>query len=255
MTDLYTRTWAIDDIVVRSGGDGRTVEAYAAIFDTPAEIRDQHGHYREEIDRSAFNRTLSHGIERVSCFYHHGFTIHGTPSDLGSVPLGRPLEIRPDGRGLRTLTRYNKSALADAVLESIRNGDITGQSFRGRIFRSTPTRVPKTRGGELPLIRRMELGLAEYGPTPTPAYDDAGIIAVRSAADVAADIAGLDEADRAELLRILAAGTPLEAPPAATPASEVDPGTEDPRDDLAHSRRLQIRRAANALRAKGVLNA
>jgi hypothetical protein len=85
----FARSFALDDIhILRAAdghGDGRTVEAYAAIFDTPTEITDQHGHYLEVIARTAFNRTISHGFDRVGVFYHHGLTLHGTPSDLGSV--------------------------------------------------------------------------------------------------------------------------------------------------------------------------
>jgi hypothetical protein len=46
----FVRAWALDDIRIRSGGDGRTVEAYAAVFDTPTEVHDQDGHYNEVID-------------------------------------------------------------------------------------------------------------------------------------------------------------------------------------------------------------
>jgi len=182
---LYSRNFALSGIeILRTAdgyGDGRTVEAYAAVFDVPTEITDGQGHYLEVIDRSAFKRTLSHGIDTVGVFYHHGLTLHGTPSELGSVPIGSPLDIAPDARGLRTVTRFNRSDLADAVLEAIRAGDVKGYSFRGKIFRSSPSRVPKTtRSGGLPTITRMELGLMEYGPTPTPAYRDAGILAIRS---------------------------------------------------------------------------
>lgn len=238
----YQRSWALDDIAIRSGGDGRTVEAYAAVFDTPAEIHDQHGRYIEVIDRSAFNRTLSHGIDRIGVYYHHGMTLHGTPSDLGSVPIGQPVEVVPDGRGLRTVTRFNRSALADSVLEAIRAGDIRGYSFRGRIFQSTPARVPKVRPGDpLPTVTRTELGCAEYGPTPTPAYEQAGILAVRSADRIAADLAALPDEERAELIRMLASTTPAGDPetPTATPAP--GPGAEDP--PAGHSGRLAIRRA------------
>lgn len=218
----YARSWALDDIqILRAAdghSDGRTVEAYAAVFDTPTEITDQHGHYNEVISRTAFNRQIGLGIERVGVFYHHGLTIHGTPSDLGSVPIGSPLEIRADGKGLRTVTRFNRSPLADSVLEAIRAGDIKGYSFRGRIFKSNPSRVPKSRGGSLPTITRTELGLTEYGPTPTPAYADAGILAVRA-------------------LQMLASATslPNQAAPFATP--DLGRGAED--QPPRHSDRLQ----------------
>jgi phage head maturation protease len=257
--ETYRRTWALDDIAILSrgkGGDGRTVEAYITPFDTPTEIRDQHGHYREEIDRSAFNRTLSHGIQRIPVIYHHAMTLHGTPSELGSVPIGHPQEIRPDGKGLRTVDRYNRSDLAAATLEAIRNGDPMGYSFSGPVFRSTPSTVPRVRpGAALPLVRREELGLTEYGPTPTPAYDDSGPFAVRSAAELAAAFADLDEVARAELIRILSAGTPLDASPADTTTPDPGRGTEDPHEhELAHSRRLAIARQALRIRTRGVLN-
>lgn len=184
---MFDRSWSLEDCVIRAGGDGRTVEAYAAVFDTPTEIHDQHGDYMEEIDRTAFNRTLSHGIDRIGVYYHHGMTLHGTPSDLGSVPIGRALEVRTDKRGLLTVTRYNRSELADATLEAIRNGDIRGYSFRGPIIRSNPKRPGRARpGAPLPMWRHLELGLREFGPTPTPAYVDAGILAVRSAQQLVA---------------------------------------------------------------------
>jgi HK97 family phage prohead protease len=243
---MFDRSWDLDDVIIRSGGDGRTVEAYAAVFDNAQEITDRHGHYMEEIDRTAFNRTLSHGIDRLGVYYHHGMTIHGTPSDLGSVPVGRAVEVRPDKRGLLTVTRYNRSDLADAVLESIRNGDIRGYSFRGRIIRSNPSRPPRIRpGGKLPMWRHLELGLTEYGPTPSPAYAGAGILAVRSAGLVAA----LDEAK--QLITDLSSVTPQDsADDPATP--DVGPGAEDPRD--AHSGRLRQRHLAlkRAMRERGI---
>ncbi len=246
----YMRDWVLDDIEILSrgkGGDGRTVEAYATPFDVEQEIHDQNGDYIEVIDRTAFNRTLSHGIDKVGVYYHHAMTLHGTPSDLGSVPIGRPLQITPDGRGLRTVSRYNKSELADSVLEAIRNGDIRGQSFRGRIYRSDPQRVPRSRGGKLPLVRRLELGLTEYGPTPTPYYEDAKITAVRAAGDIMA----LPADERRELIRILSTTTP-QVPvidDSATP--DLGLGAEDSPNGHSDrlSKRLRLRSRATLLGA------
>lgn len=234
--EFYARSWALDGIeILRTAdghGDGRTVEAYATPFDVPTEITDQHGHYNEVIDRTAFNRTLSHGIDRVGVYYHHGLTIHGTPSDLGSIPIGSPIEIKPDGRGLRTVTRYNRSPMAEGVLEAIRNGDIRGYSFRGRIVRSNPTRVQRPSRGQLPTIRRMELGLTEYGPTPTPAYRDASIEAIRS------------------VLQDLLATTPERDPVTNEATPDLGLGAEDPR--AAHSSRLKRLAFAQAMRERGI---
>lgn len=193
---LFIRSYPLEDIRILSRAqgsefaDGRTVEAYAAVFDTPAEIHDNEGHYVEVIDRTAFNKAISdarpqggRSVWRTGVFYNHGMTLHGTPSDRFSVPLGSPIDIRVEQHGLLTVTRYNNTPLADEILESIRSGDITGHSFTGRIMRSDPLRP---RGGYrrgvkgLPTVRRLELGLREYGPTPFPAYVDTAVVGVRS---------------------------------------------------------------------------
>lgn len=271
----WDRSFALDDIQILRSGDGRTVEAYAAMFDQPYEVRDQHGHYMELIDRAAFNRTLGNGAGKSAmCLYNHGMTVHGTPDALSSVPLGTPLEIRADGRGLLTVTRYNKSALADSVLEAIRNGDIRSQSFRGRIVRSSPERIPmRSRGGALPTVTRHELGLTDYGPTPIAVNPAAEILAVRSRTELLNDFAALDDDDRLELLRAL--GVDLgpdgdeddnEDYDASdedddTPTSdESELGAEDPvgaRSAADHSGRLDLKRAVlqRALEIRGVSRA
>lgn len=246
---LYARSWALDDIhILRAAdghGDGRTVEAYAAVFNTPTEIRDQHGHYNEVIARTAFNRTLSHGIDRVGVFYNHAMTMHGTPAEgVGSVPIGSPVDIRADAKGLRTVTRFNRSDMADAVLEAIRNGDITGYSFRGGIYKSNPAKVPKPRGGKLPTVTRTELGLVEYGPTPRPAYADASVLAMRST---------LDEIRQqlASLSRTISPSTPSDPDDdSATP--DVGPGAEDPRENAHSLRQKELLRLKLALRERGI---
>jgi uncharacterized protein len=237
----FAREWPVDDVIIRSGGTGRDVEAYAAVFNVPTEIKDQHGHYMETIDRAAFNEVLAEGIDKIGCFYHHGMTLAGTPSDLGSVPIGSPLEIRADGKGLRTVTRFNKSALADSVLEAIRAGDLRGYSFRGPIRKSNPPRIARARAGSpLPAVVRMSLGLNEYGPTPSPYYADAKILAVRSAQTLATQL--VDPAVRRELITILSRSTPLDQEPEpATP--DEGPGAEDqPQEALRSASMEDIRR-------------
>lgn len=197
----YERVFPLLGCEIKRSGDGRTVEAYAAMFDTPYEVRDQLGHYRERIHRAAFDRALAGGRMPV-CLYNHGMSLTGSPDALASVPLGTPLEVRPDRRGLLTVTRYNKSALSEAVLEAIRAGDIRAQSFRGRIVRSSPERVPVRRPGEpLPEVTRLELGLSDYGPTPIPVNEGAAIVAVRGAR-VPVTVDELDRC-RAELERVV----------------------------------------------------
>ncbi|MFL6145566.1 MAG: HK97 family phage prohead protease [Labedaea sp.] len=234
MRDSYARAFALDNIEIVSrakGGDGRTVEAYAAVFNTPTEVHDRNGDYMEIIHPTAFNRTLSQGaVARALYLFNHGLGVTtGQPDSLAQVPIGSPKSIQADGRGLRTVAQLNRSALADATLEAVKAGDIKGYSFRGNAYRSDPAKTPRVKRGEaLPTVTRMELSLADFGPTPTPYYEKAEILAVRSAGLLFSEIAGLDEPDRADLFRMLLAATQLAADPAAPPAADPAPGPEDP---------------------------
>src|SRR6185437_3390071 len=186
--------YPLEDIhILRSadGGDGRTVEAYAAVFGEPAEIQDHEGHYVEVIDPSAFNRAIDHASRArggfpgsVKVLWNHGRDLSGAASDRFSMPIGVPVEIRAEARGLLTRTRYSETPLADEVLENIRSGSITSQSFTGRIMRSDPQlrrgdRYRPDSSGNLKTVRRTELGLREYGPVLWPAYSGAEILGVR----------------------------------------------------------------------------
>lgn len=181
----FTRSYPIEDIRIRSGGDGRTVEAYAAVFGVEAPISDRDGQYAEKIDPAAFNRTLQHKGTNIGVLYNHGMTIYGTPSDRGSMPIGTPVEVpKADSRGLFTVTRYNNTPLADEVLEGIKSGSIRAQSFQGKFIRSDK-QAPRggfraSTDGALTVVTRQEIALKEYGPTPFPAYDDAVIVGVRA---------------------------------------------------------------------------
>jgi HK97 family phage prohead protease len=189
----YMRLYALEDIhILRSadGGDGRTVEAYAAVFGEPAEIQDHEGHYVETIDPAAFNRAIDHASRArggfpgaVKVLWNHGRDLSGAASDRFSMPIGIPVDIRAETRGLLTRTRYSETPLADEVLENIRSGSITSQSFTGRIMRSDPQLRHgdkyRPRGSTLTTVRRTELGLREYGPVLWPAYSGAEILGVR----------------------------------------------------------------------------
>jgi HK97 family phage prohead protease len=197
----FTRAFPLEDISIRSGGDGRTVEAYAAVFGVEAPISDADGLYKEQIAPGSFDRTLQHRGTNFGVLFNHGLTIWGTPSDRGSMPIGTPLEVRADMRGLFTVTRYNKTPLADETLEAINSGAIRSQSFRGRFLRSDKN---KPRGGfraasdgSLTVVTRQEIALKEYGPAVFAAYEDAAITGVRAGFT-------LSPADKAVLQTLLA---------------------------------------------------
>jgi HK97 family phage prohead protease len=190
------RIYPLEDIhiLTRAEGDGtgRVVEAYATVFDQPAEIHDHQGHYTEVIDRAAFDQVLarimrsSGGLAaQVKVLYNHGKTIGGAEAPEFQLPLGKPLDIRPEPRGLLTRTEYDASdPFTERILSKIHAGTITAQSFVGGIVRSSPElKGPgdryRGRNGALTTVRRMILGLREYGPVLFPAYTGAEILGVR----------------------------------------------------------------------------
>ena len=246
----YRRVFPLEDIKILSrakgGGDGRTVEAYAAVFNVPQEIKDQHGHYVETNDPVMFNAVIRSGaVKNALVLYNHGYDARGKSGGLPTVPLGHPVDVVADKRGLLTISRYNESQFTDSVLESIKNGDITAQSYEGPIYKSNPMRVPKVRPGqELPKVRRMEMGLRNYGPTPNPYFAGAEITAVRAVAELAEDFAHLDAEGREELIRTLSKAPGWDAETAAILASpHRGPGAEDPQSQSARLKKIRLRAA------------
>lgn len=236
---LISRWVAIEDMEIsRVNRQAREVTAYATFFGQPAEIRDKHGHYWEEINRTAFNRTLSHGVGRVQVFYNHGYDLSGRPNILGAVPIATPSSIKPDGRGLLTIARYNDSEVADAVLAAWEGGQIRGQSFSGKVFQD---RVKGSRGG-LEHIERTELGLREFGPTHSPAYDGDGLVMMRSE---------FEDVLRAILPTLINPdGTPLSASPEGRSTSATPPGPGADDEDSASRHSSRNRNLARARAAK-----
>lgn len=181
----FVRAVQLDGIAIRTGGTGRTVDAYATVFDVPAEIMDADGHYREVNHPTSFNRTIQHRSSGgFPVIYHHGMTLTGTASDRGSVPIGVSREVTADKRGVRTVWEAAKTELADEVLEAIRQGSITGQSYGGRFLRSDPRRPPggyrAGHDGQLRTVTRLEVAMTEFGPTPFPAFAEAAIVGLRA---------------------------------------------------------------------------
>lgn len=203
---IIARSVPIIDMEIERGGDGRTVTAYCAMFDAPYEVRDEHGHYEESINRAAFNRMLGRGIGHVQPLFNHGRNLGGEPSDTFSMPLGVPVGITAEPRGLLTVTRYSKTSLGDMVLELIRDGALRAQSFRGPLYESRKSGISRSTG--LPIIERMALGIKDYGPAPFAVNTGAEILAVRSIAEAV----GITDEQFAEVQRLLNEVSPQSAP-------------------------------------------
>lgn len=219
---MITRSVPLLDLE-RRGADKRTVVAYVATFGNEYEVRDEYGHYDETINRTAFNRTLKSKAQ-VFPIFNHGRTPWGTPSEKWMTPLGVPEEITPDGRGLLTVTRYNKTAAADEVLELLDSGSVTTHSFRGPVFRSSPAR----RGvNGRPVIERTELGLKEYGPGMYAVNTEAGLVAIRTQL-LADEVGEMTPEERRDLIALLQQSLDAEVDPAAAPDSPQEQPVDAP---------------------------
>lgn len=203
----FTRSFPLLDISIRAGGDGRTVEAYAAAWDTPTPIVDQDGQYDEQIARTSFDRTIAHrGDKPWPVIFNHGMTLQGTPSPMDAMPIGATIERpRVDGQGLVTVSRYHAGERADQALEAIKSGAISAQSFSGR-FIASDKKTPRgghrvAADGKRTLVTRTEIAMREFGPAVFAAYPSAAITGVR------AQFADLTDDQMAVLLSL---ATPLD---------------------------------------------
>jgi len=173
--------------------DGLTLDGYAAVFDQWTDIDDHLGTYRERIAPGAFKRTL--GMRMPILQFDHG-----SHPLIGSIPLGRITSITEDGHGLRVKARLSDNWLVQPVRDAIRDGGITGMSFRFRIVDEEWTRS-RTDMVEERTVREVEL--FEVGPVVWPAYE-ATSVGVRSREALTALH---DPEVRSEIARILATGT------------------------------------------------
>jgi HK97 family phage prohead protease len=215
--DIERHVPLLDFEIKRGAADSRIVTAYAATFDTPYEVKDFDGHYDEVLNRASFDRVINRGLAGIQVMFNHGMTVFGTPSEAGTMPIGKPLEMRAEPKGLLTVSQYARISLADDVLTLLEDGILTGMSFRGAVMRSAPRR-PGPNGR--PIIERLDLGLKEYGPAVFPANDTAALVSLRASL-LAHEVDKLTPEGRQELLALLQTVAAIGAP-------TVDP---EPNDD------------------------
>lgn len=211
------------------GADGRTVTALACTFGEPYAVSDQWGNYDEIINSAAFG-TRRMATRGVGVYYNHTLNTFGQPSDRLTMPVGTPLEIYPDARGLVTVTRYATTALGDEVLTLIKDEVLRAQSFRGPVH--TASDVVRNVNGRK-VIERMKLGLVEYGPTVAPANPGALILAIRNSATLADRIEHLTDEQRDHLLSLLEDPSSLAAPSSAPSSQDGPQSTTEPSPDTA----------------------
>lgn len=196
---------AVEFRASKNDSDGRTLEGYAAVFDTPTRIDSWEGTFDEEIARGAFAKTLG---ERTPVLQFD----HGHDARTGSVPIGKIEKLSEDKTGLFVQAHLFDNPVVEPIRQAIEGGAIDGMSFRFRVTREDwfdkddePVAAsdlgkllwnPRDRGPLKRIIREVEL--FELGPVVFPAYE-ATSVGVRSI------LAHLDESERQSLIRDLAA--------------------------------------------------
>lgn len=190
--------------------DGLTLEGYAAVFDEWTNIDDYEGSFRERIAPGAFKRTLG---QRMPVLQFD----HGSHPLIGSIPLGRITSIVEDSHGLRVKARLSDNWLVEPVRDAIRDGAISGMSFRFRVVDDNWTR---SRDGIAERTIR-EVELYEVGPVVFPAYEQT-TVGVRSKQALSLL---QDPEIRGEIARMLISGTDVEQ---TSPASTDGPADSHP---------------------------
>lgn len=171
--------------------DGLTLEGYAAVFNEWTEIHDRLGSFQERIAPGAFKRTLG---QRSPILQFD----HGTHPLIGSIPLGRFTSIGEDSRGLKVRARLSDNWLIEPVRDAIRDGGVTGMSFK---FRVVDDQWEQRDDTDYRTITEVEL--YEAGPVVNPAYEST-TVGVRSRQTA---LALTDPEVRREVASLLTLGT------------------------------------------------
>lgn len=223
------------DFRVAKSDDGLTLDGYGAVFNQWTDIEDHMGVYRERIAAGAFKRTLG---QRMPILQFD----HGSHPLIGSIPLGKISSISEDDHGLRVKARLSDNWLVQPVRDAIRDGGISGMSFRFRILDEEWSKS-RTDGVDERTIKEVEL--YEVGPVVFPAYEQTSV-GVRSRQAL-----GLleDPEVRSEVARILATGTDIQSLASTDdPADSHSSDPETPEQVHVSARTRNQRRATAALR-------
>lgn len=150
----------------RYSSEGRKLIGYAAVWDSPTEIREAGRTFTEVVRRSAFTRTLDGSGDVLCCFNHD-------PAKLLGRTASGTLTVTPDEHGLRFEVELPDTATGNEVRTLVERGDLTGASFTFSV------RSDKWNGSTRELI---DVDLFELGPVAMPAYQQTEI-ALRSRAN------------------------------------------------------------------------
>lgn len=164
--DVERRMFAATEL--RVAGDGKKIEGHAAVFNTKADIWG----FQERVAPGAFLKTIKESDVRALFNHDPNFV-------LGRNKAGT-LELSEDATGLVDSITPPDTAWARDLMESIRRGDITQQSFGFRTIKD----AWNTEDG-VSVRTLLEVQLFDVSPVTFPAYEetDCGVRGALRAAD------------------------------------------------------------------------
>jgi len=199
------------DFESRAASDGRTLEGYAAVYNSPARIRDLQGDFDEVILPGAFTRSLSRRMPVMQWE-------HGRDPRVGAVPIASIEEINPEDRkGLYVRARLMDDPLVEPIRKAIAAKTVKGMSFRFEVPTNPQGDTWTRRTDDVDLREIRDADTHEIGPVVFPAYDSTSV-SVRSI------LASFGPDERRALVRELAAEVRL----AVDLSTLDDPDEEDP---------------------------
>ena len=143
--------------------DKRTLEGYASIFNTPADL----GSFSEDIEAGAFTRAFNEGQDVRALVEHDPARIIGRTKN-------NTLELREDQKGLFTRIELPDTSVGRDLAALVERGDIDAMSF-GFTVRSD--RWERSEGKNVRYIEDVDL--FDISAVSFPAYPDTEI-ALRS---------------------------------------------------------------------------
>jgi phage head maturation protease len=229
------------------GGDGLTLDGYAAVFNRVTIIDSWEGRFKEQITPGAMKKSFR---EKPPVIQFD----HGRHPMVGSIPIASVRTIQedvdpvlaPDG-GAHIIARLHDNWLVQPVRDAIASNSIDGMSFRFSVvreewFEANGKRIndeeklrdllrrswyEEVPDEELLLRSLRELKVPELGPVVFPAYADTSV-SVRS--KVTIDLGRLHDPDQRSILAraVLLA----DAAEAESEDSETPPTTDDRSADV-----------------------
>lgn len=161
-----SRAWAAEFRVADAGE--RIIEGVAVPYNDPTEIYERGALFWEQFAPGAFADSIAKRGSRVPLLLHH---------DDRSLPVGKTVELADTADALRVVARVSDTTDGNDALTLVHDGVLDGLSvgffMLGEQWSQDRTERTVTRA-EL-----RELSLVNF-----PAYDNARVLAVRSAQDI-----------------------------------------------------------------------